>query len=275
MQNLPMPRTAKKPAVRAAPPKAGRRSAQPSPGLAESGEPLWRQVVQSLRTDILKGVFRVGAQLPTEGELSERFAVSRHTVREALRQLRTDGLVSSRRGSGTTVMPAQPSTPFNVHRVASIDELIAYASESRYVIERTDVVSADATAGSLGLPEAGRWLRLDGIRLPGDGGEVPICWTTVFVAEDFMGVERLLNSQRGPIWRLIEDIYGERLVEVDQMLRVQALSPELAAKLQVEAGSSAVEVRRTYRNTRGQVAEVSVNLYPADKFQFNMKLSRA
>lgn len=253
-----------------------RRSASATTAPAEAEEPLWRQVVQSLRSDILKGVFRVGAQLPTEGELCERFAVSRHTVREALRQLRIDGLVSSRRGSGTTVVPPQPSTPFNVHRVASIDELIAYAAESRYVIEQTDVVLADsAAADTLGLIGSSRWLRLDGLRLPGDGGEVPICWTTVFVAEEFMGVERLLNSQRGPIWRLIEDIYGERLVEVDQMLRVQTLVPELAAKLQVEAGSSAIEVRRTYRNTRGKVAEVSVNLYPADKFQFNMKLRRA
>jgi len=29
------------------------------------------------------------------------------------------------------------------------------------------------------------------------------------------GVERMMSRQRGPIWRLIEDFYGERLVEVD------------------------------------------------------------
>lgn len=258
-------------------PAAVKKSAPEAPAPSGSAqEPLWRQVVQALRGDILRGAFRVGAQLPTEEELSERFGVSRHTVREALRQLRSDGLVSSRRGSGTTVMPAQPSTPFNVHRVASVDELIAYAAESRYVIEHSDMVASEALAANeLGLAAGSQWLRLQGLRRKDDGDPTPICWTTVLVAQEFAGVERLVHSQRGPVWRLIEDMYGERLVEIDQALRVQAVSNDIAQKLQVDPGSAVVEVRRTYRNTRGQIIEISINLYPADKFLFNMKLRRA
>jgi GntR family transcriptional regulator len=258
-------------------PSTPRHTTRSHAGTAGStAEPLWRQVVQALRGDILRGVFRVGAQLPTEEELSERFGVSRHTVREALRQLRSDGLVSSRRGSGTTVMPAQPSTSFNVHRVASIDELIAYASESRYVVEQAAIVgSAELPAEALGLPSGSQWLRMQGLRFKESGEAAPICWTTVLVAQEFAGVERLVHSQRGPIWRLIEDMYGERLVEIDQMLRVQTVDDAIADKLQVAVGSAVVEVRRTYRNTRGQVIEISINLYPAEPFVFNMKLRRA
>ncbi|MGJ7538245.1 GntR family transcriptional regulator [Variovorax sp. ZT5P30] len=241
-----------------------------------AGEPLYRQVVQSLRADIMRGLFPVGSQLPTEGELSERFSVSRHTVREALRQLRTDGLVASRQGSGTTVMPPQPSTPFNVHRVASIDELIAYAAASRYVVERTNVVtSEDVAAEALELPPKQRWLRLEGFRLGDEPATPPICWTEVFVAAEFAGVERMMNRQRGPIWRLIEDMYGERLVEVEQTLRVRVVPAALAEGLKVEPDSSVVEVTRTYLTTAGKIAELSVNLYPADKFRFSMKLRRA
>jgi GntR family transcriptional regulator len=239
-----------------------------------AGEPLYRQLVQSLRTDILRGTFPVGSQLPTEEELTGRFQVSRHTVREALRQLRTDGLVSSRRGSGTTVMAPSPSTPFNVHRVASIDELIAYASESRYMVERTDVVGSQQ-APQLELPGGKRWLRLQGFRLTDEPATPPVCWTEVYVAAEFAGVERLMSRQRGPIWRLIEDMYGERLVEVEQTLKVSVVPPEIAQGLRIEVGSSVVEVRRTYKTTSDKVAEVSVNLYPAEKFQFTMKLRRA
>lgn len=272
-----MPKTAKNaqpPAVRAKRPPS---RARLLPALSTGpGEPLYRQVVQSLRGDILRGVFPVGSQLPTEGELVERFAVSRHTVREALRQLRTDGLVASRQGSGTTVMPPQPSTPFNVHRVTSIDELIAYAAESRYVVDHTDVVlSEDVADEDLELPAKRRWLRLQGYRLSDELATPPICWTEVFVAAEYAGVERMMGRQRGPVWKLIEDIYGERLVEVEQMLRVRTVSAELAEGLGVEPGSSVVEVRRTYKTTSDKVAEVAVNLYPADKFRFNMKLRRA
>src|SRR5690606_4769618 len=176
---------------------------------AAAGEPLYRQLVQHLRADIVRGVFPVGSQLPTEEELAERFTVSRHTVREALRQLRADGLVSSRQGSGTTVMPPPASTPFNVHRVASIDELIAYAAESRYAIDRSDFVeSGDGLRlDEATLPPGQRWLRLQGYRLGEDNAAPPICWTEVLVAAEYAGVERMLERQRGPIWRIIEDIY--------------------------------------------------------------------
>ncbi|MBB3180920.1 GntR family transcriptional regulator [Variovorax sp. Sphag1AA] len=244
--------------------------------LRAPGEPLWRQLVQSLRSDILKGVYRVGSQLPTEEELCERFSVSRHTVREALRQLRIDGLVSSRQGSGTTVMPPPPSSPFNVHRVASIDELIAYAAESRYVVERTDVIASDELAeDELPLPANCRWLRIQGFRFNDEPASPPICWTEVFVASEYAGVERLMNRQRGPIWQLIEDMYGERLVEVEQTIRVRTVPADVADGLRAEPGASVVEVRRTYRTTSDKVAEVSVNLYPADQFRFSMKLRRA
>jgi DNA-binding GntR family transcriptional regulator len=241
-----------------------------------SGEPLYKQVVQSLRGEIVKGVYPVGSQLPTEDELSVRFTVSRHTVREALRQLRADGLVSSRQGSGTRVMPPSSSTPFNVHRVASIDELVAYAAESRYDVEQREVLStAQVGREDLGLPDTGRWLRLQGFRRQGDPGSAPVCWTEVFIASEYAGVERMLARPRGPIWRLIEDMYGERLSEVEQILLVREAPAEIADDLQVEPGSPVVEVRRIYRTNAGKVAELAVNLYPAHKFQFSMKLRRA
>ena len=272
-----MPRTAKnvQPAPARSKPARPRGRALPRLSLA-AGEPLYKQLVQSLRNDILRSVFPVGSQLPAEEVLAERFAVSRHTVREALRQLRADGLVSSRQGSGTTVMPPPPSTPFNVHRVASIDELIAYAAESRYVVEHNDVVTSEDVAGvELELPPGRRWLRLQGFRLGDEPATTPVCWTQVFVAAEYAGVERLIGRQRGPIWRLIEDLYGERLVEVEQMLRVCPVPAEIAGGLQVEPNSTVVEVRRIYKTTADKIAQVSVNLYPGEKFRFSMKLRRA
>ena len=272
-----MPRSAKnvQPAPARSKPARPRGRALPRLSLA-AGEPLYKQLVQSLRNDILRSVFPVGSQLPAEEVLAERFAVSRHTVREALRQLRADGLVSSRQGSGTTVMPPPPSTPFNVHRVASIDELIAYAAESRYVVEHNDVVTSEDVAGvELELPPGRRWLRLQGFRLGDEPATTPVCWTEVFVAAEYAGVERLIGRQRGPIWRLIEDLYGERLVEVEQMLRVCPVPAEIAGGLQVEPNSTVVEVRRIYKTTADKIAQVSVNLYPGEKFRFSMKLRRA
>jgi GntR family transcriptional regulator len=59
--------------------------------------------LEELRGAILGGKFRPGSQIPTEAELCEMLGVSRTVVREALRVLEDDGLVTRRHGVGTFV----------------------------------------------------------------------------------------------------------------------------------------------------------------------------
>jgi GntR family transcriptional repressor for pyruvate dehydrogenase complex len=58
------------------------------------------QVELQLREAIFSGTFRRGDKLPSETELSEQFAVSRTTVREALRALASEGLIRKVPGAG-------------------------------------------------------------------------------------------------------------------------------------------------------------------------------
>ena len=63
--------------------------------------PLWAQVSADLRRRCSSGAFEDG--VPGELALCEEYGVSRHTVREALRALRSEGLISSSRGRPSTV----------------------------------------------------------------------------------------------------------------------------------------------------------------------------
>lgn len=65
--------------------------------------PLWQTIAQALTADISGGHYRPGDRLPTEAELSTRFGVNRHTVRQALAEMATAGTVRSRRGAGVFV----------------------------------------------------------------------------------------------------------------------------------------------------------------------------
>lgn len=66
---------------------------------------LWQSICDTLREELAQGAFPAGARLPTEAELAQRFDVNRHTIRRALSQLATEGLVQSRRGAGVFVRP--------------------------------------------------------------------------------------------------------------------------------------------------------------------------
>ena len=75
------------------------------PRLPERGDPLplWAQVRADLRRRIEAGA--VVAGVPGERTLTEEYEVSRHTIREALRVLRSEGVLRSQRGRPTVVEP--------------------------------------------------------------------------------------------------------------------------------------------------------------------------
>ena len=82
-----------------------------------------------LLDEIMAGRFSVGARLPTENQLAQRFSVSRPVVREALQRLQTDGVVIARQGSGTYVQRspsqrvAELTSQLSLHQVLQVMEL--------------------------------------------------------------------------------------------------------------------------------------------------------
>jgi DNA-binding FadR family transcriptional regulator len=66
---------------------------------------LHAQVAHDIGRKIVSGTIAEGHSLPREAELAAQFGVSRQAVREALKVLAAKGLVTSRRRTGTTVMP--------------------------------------------------------------------------------------------------------------------------------------------------------------------------
>lgn len=74
-------------------------SREPKKGSAESD-----RVARTLLAGIIDGTYPAGLRLPAEVELAERFGCGRSTIREALRELSTMGVVRSRRGSGVVVL---------------------------------------------------------------------------------------------------------------------------------------------------------------------------
>ncbi len=92
------------------------------------------RIYSDILNRIIDGEYKEGERLPTEHALAESFATSRPTVREALAQLRADGIIATRHGSGTTVV-RRPDP--DVRRFAPLETLsdIRRCYEYRAVIE--------------------------------------------------------------------------------------------------------------------------------------------
>ena len=70
-----------------------------------SGMPAYLQVADDLRVQIRTGALKPGAQLPSMTQLRQRYSVSNTVVRDALNELRRDGLVVGQQGKGVFVRP--------------------------------------------------------------------------------------------------------------------------------------------------------------------------
>ncbi|WP_437433876.1 GntR family transcriptional regulator [Yokenella regensburgei] len=67
--------------------------------------PLYRQLVNAIKTAITRGELRPGDVLPSERELVDKLEIARGTVRKAFQLLLEDGILLRSQGSGTFVAP--------------------------------------------------------------------------------------------------------------------------------------------------------------------------
>lgn len=79
-------------------------------------ENLPQKVVALLVRDIEGGVLEPGSRLPTEQQLSASLGVSRNVIREAIAQLRADGLVEARQGVGAFVLAPEQRAAIRIDR---------------------------------------------------------------------------------------------------------------------------------------------------------------
>ena len=92
--------------------------------------PLWYQVSQSLRASILGRTPEAPLRLPTEEQLAEHYGVSVLTMRQALKELEDEGLISRHRRRGTFIEPgARRGAP--VRLLGSVDAIVAQQSGDR------------------------------------------------------------------------------------------------------------------------------------------------
>jgi GntR family transcriptional regulator len=131
----------------------------------------------------------------------------------------------------------------------------------------------DDLVARTGLKVGSQWLAVRGYR-QADDGEAPVCRTEYYINRVFAAVGRLLQRHSGPIFPLIEDLFGVSVVEVHQEIAAVVVTAELAALLKIETGSAALEMQRTYTTSDGEIAQVTVNTHPSARYRHSMTMRR-
>jgi GntR family transcriptional regulator len=200
-----------------------------------TGRPLLADVVRDgLRRAIFAGEFEAGSRLPNEDQLSDRFAVSRATVREAVRGLVEDGFVVRRQGSGTYVT-ARPLLRNSLDRNFSYTGYLESVGvrAGKQLLEARPVAADEIVAERLDVAPGTLLVELRRIRTADDR---PAIYSVDRIPADLVDAERDAEAFGGSMYELLAS-RGEPVVHGEAILLPAAADGSLARILDVPVGT--------------------------------------
>ncbi|MEV8587414.1 GntR family transcriptional regulator [Streptomyces sp. NPDC051180] len=229
--------------------------------------PLWYQVSQSLRASILGRTPDASLRLPTEEQLATHYGVSVLTMRQALKELEEEGLISRHRRRGTFIEPgARRSTPRRL--LGSIDAIVAQQSG-----ERTTVLGhgPEPVPGELAeyFPDVPQVVAYRRLRRDGESGE-PTNWAENAVLPELAAAVDPADLERWPMTKVLRDVVGVRISRITDTVEARLADPETAGLLQVPLLSPILHYTGVTYDEDGRVVDVARIRYRGDRFSFTV-----
>ncbi|WP_089103006.1 GntR family transcriptional regulator [Streptomyces hyaluromycini] len=231
--------------------------------------PLWYQVSQSLRASILGRSPRDPLRLPTEEQLAGHYGVSVLTMRQALKELEDEGLISRHRRRGTFIEPdARRGTP--VRLLGSVDAIVA--QQSGMTAELLDHGTVPVT-GELAdyFPDLAEVAAYHRLRSDEQTGE-PTNHARNHVRPEL--AERIdpEDLARRPMTKVLRDLVGTDISRITDTVQARLADPETARLLQVPLLSPILHYTGVTYDTAGRVLDLAVIHYRGDRFSFTVTL---
>lgn len=229
----------------------------------------------TLRADLLAGRYGDGDQLPTEAVLAAEHAVSRQTVRRAMLELVSEGLVYRVAGRGT--YPVAQSDRYLRHH-GSIEDLMGLSID-------TDCVIVDPLRRRVDINAASR-LRLDvddvyTLSFVRRHDEVPFCHTFVAlpteIGQQLESVEELTvpgATSRVTVIGLIDSLGTRTIQDAEQSVTATLADDEIAKHLDCPAGSPAMRIDRVYFDDSARLVELAVSHFDPRHYSYRVRLRR-
>lgn len=239
----------------------------------------YHQIYLVLREQLQEGRFADG--MPAEVVLAQQFGVGRVTVRRALEQLVTEGLIVRVAGRGTwptppavqgPTGPAGSVAPARSTRLTGLMENIVSVSRGTTVkvLDWRTVEASAAIAQALQVPLGSKVRKAVRRRSSEEG---PMSYITTYVPEHLAsGIGRRELTTK-PFLQLLEEA-GVELGRAQQTVSARQADAVVAAELGVPIGTALLAVRRLVYDAHDKPVQWLHGLYRPDRYEYQMEVSQ-
>jgi GntR family transcriptional regulator len=228
--------------------------------------PLYFQLAQQLEVAIRDGQLRPGDRIDTETDLAERLGLGRPTVRQAVQELVSKGLLVRRRGVGTQVVAAQFSRPLEL--TSLFDDLTAADHRpTTQVLALRDVPAEAHVATALSITRGSTVTYVERLRLQQDE---PLAIMRNWMPSGVVDLDAAKLSTTG-LYELLRRS-GVHLRIADQRIGARAATRPEALLLAVKTGAPLLTMARTAFDDGGRAVEYAEHCYRADAYSFDTTL---
>ncbi len=235
----------------------------------QSPLPIYYQLKELLREKIATGEWTSGMLIPSERELSEQFEISRMTVRQALSELTSEGLLRRKQGVGTFV--AEPKIQQTLARLTGFTEdMRTRGLNPRTRVLRLELVSPPLPAQqALQIDSEQPVVLLERLRMTGDD---PIALETCYL--HFDGVQGLLNEdfEQNSLYDTLSTKYNVTPTKARQQIEADLCTPREQELLAIAENKPVLRNRRVTFDQWGRCFEYTESAYRADRYTFKVEL---
>jgi GntR family transcriptional regulator len=230
--------------------------------LVRAAGPLYRQLAAILRRSIADGSYPAGAALPKEAEIAGRFGISLITVRQALRDLESDGLIRKRASKPAVVTGGSPK-----QRVAGVvrnfADIAAYASDARLDVRSSRRERSAVARKAFDLAAGEQCYCLRAILTVEGRPDTQI--TTWFPPDIGRRLGRA-DFDDVLIFRAVEKHLRIRIAGAQITVRAEIADAAMARDLDYVEGGAILTTEMLYRSTDDRAVELTIGRHRADVF---------
>jgi GntR family transcriptional regulator len=243
-----------------------------TPLTREFGLPLYQQVHHLLRHRIVTGAYAPGSKIPSESELCRELAVSRVTVREALRELVQADMLVKVHGKGAFVAADTQRRLQTVKYAGFLEDLQERVLKLTVTdVEVRPVPVAPDIAAALGLEPGTEIIRIRRLRHIDDE---PFSFTVNYLPVDIGRRIRPKELYLVPLLKILQTDLRIPIVRAQETIDAVPADPEVAQKLGISVLYPVMHMRRVMFTTGDRAFEVVETFYRADKYHYSVNLVR-